>query len=536
MEYEPILPGYKSYLRDESRLEGQADFIAFPRDTNQMAEAVRKAIAMGWSLTIQGARTGIAGGAVPGGHTSKKATLAESASTGSLVLSSEKMALPLGCRFDAEGRPVLRVQAGINLEVLNGFLNRGIPPEDWTSESKKCFEDMARQGRYRFTPNPTESSASLGGIFACNAKGPNSLRFGETSSHTEAITWVNSGGQIWEIPGNRYRFDKDGCSLPDGSRLNVDTSLARGVSPLLQPLPELDLVNFLAGSEGLAGIVTELELRLQPLPEHSWAVVYFFKSGQAALDFAQALSHWRANSPACAFLSSVEYYDSASLDLVRQGAKIVTALGQLPSINEQFQAAIHVEFEGDNAGDIESALLEQLELFSKAGGEEDNTWAAASKGEVDKYRLLRHGVPELINTEVDRIRQKLPRFHKCAADFMVPTEHAAQIAAWENRYHRDMAEAGLRGFVFGHILEGRLHVNLLPESETELDRCRELLNAWASSVSEAGGILTAENGTGKIKRPLVSRFLSAERLEQIRAILDQLDPRGLFGGFSGTAL
>jgi FAD/FMN-containing dehydrogenase len=102
---------------------------------------------------------------------------------------------------------------------------------------------------------------------------------------------------------------------------------------------------------------------------------------------------------------------------------------------------------------------------------------------------------------------------------------------WERRYHRDMAVAGLRGFVFGHILEGRLHVNLLAEDEAASRRCGELLERWAAGVVAEGGVLVAENGAGKLRAALAVRFLGGQRLEQIRGIIERLDPGCVMGGF-----
>jgi FAD/FMN-containing dehydrogenase len=97
-----------------------------------------------------------------------------------------------------------------------------------------------------------------------------------------------------------------------------------------------------------------------------------------------------------------------------------------------------------------------------------------------------------------------------------------------------MEEEGLRGLVFGHIAEGRLHVNLLPENREELDRGRSLLDRWAALVRGDGGLLAAENGIGRLKRRLLHRHLAPERLEQIRSILRALDPRGIMGGFEAV--
>jgi D-lactate dehydrogenase (cytochrome) len=328
MEFKPVLPGCGNYLHDESRMEGTADYIAFPEDTIQAAEAIRKAAKAGLPVTVQGARTGIVGGAVP---------------AGGLILSTERMNRTMGSGTSDSGRQALRVQAGIPFAELNSFLIREMPG-------------------YRFTPNPTEPSASLGGAFACNARGPNSLRNGGTGAHVHALTWITPCGEIWDIPRGRYQFDAEGCPLPNGSRLNSNVSIPSGACTFLHPTVGIDLVDFLAGSEGLVGIAGELSLCLERRPAVSWAVVYFFRAEDRAAGFAQALSRWKENSSGGAYLSSAEYYDNASLELVRQGSRRVSNLRHLPFIGSEYREALHVELEGDNPDEIESALMEQLAL------------------------------------------------------------------------------------------------------------------------------------------------------------------------------
>ena len=516
MEITELLGGYQSYLRDESRLSGRADYIAFPETTAEAARAIRRASQEGWPLTVQGARTGISGGAVPGGG---------------LILSTGKMNQPLGCRIDVQGRPILRVQAGMSFADLNIFLSRGLPGEHWTAESRACFEELRRRGKFRFPPNPTEGSATVGGAFAVNASGPNAPRYGGTGGHVAELAWITPEGAVWEIKRGAYQFDSGGCPLPDGSRLTADTAVPRGVSAFLHPVPGLDLVDFFAGSEGLAGMTAELGLYLQPVPASTWAALFFFTAPEAALDFAADVSEWKKKSTAGELLSSLEYYDNASLSLIREKSGQVSALKQLAPISAELRGAVHAELEGPDSEILEAALVELLDSFVRHGGREDDTWAAADSAEVEKYALLRHGVPELINMEIDRIRQTLPDFYKTAASFMVPPE---TMRTWSSRYHRDIAESKLRGFVFGHFMEGLLHVNLLAETGEESRRCGELLNTWAAAVAEDGGLLAAENGTGRLKRDLVWRYLTAERIAQIHAVLNQMDPRSMLGGFGKT--
>jgi D-lactate dehydrogenase (cytochrome) len=507
-------PGYLSYFHDESRLGGRADYIAFPEDAAQAAALIRRAAAEGLPLTSQGARTGISGGAGP---------------QGGIILSAERMNRPLG--FSGGGVPVLHVQGGINFEALENFLLRGLPLEDWDAESGAAFRERGR--KLRFPPNPTETTASLGGGFACNAQGPNSLRWGGVGDHVKALVWINPAGEIWRIPRGQYRFDKAGCPLPGGGRLPCDAALPAGGSRFLHPSPGLDLIDFLAGSEGLTGFATELSLGLRERPAAVWGALYFFERDRAALDFAESLRRRREQSPDGESLTTLEYYDRPSLELVRTMAPQNAALRQLPPIDPRMEAAVQIELEGGDSDMLESELAGQLELFLAAGGREDDTWAAASPAELEKFRLLRHAVPELINTGLDLRRRDLPELCKTAADFMVPP---ALAGTYREKYRRDMEQEGLRGFVFGHIAEGRLHVNILPDSREELRRSLALLDRWAASVTGDGGFLAAENGVGRLKRNLLLRHLPPARLEQIRSILGILDPKGVLGGFELTGV
>lgn len=513
-EFIAAAPSYLSYFHDESRLEGRADYIAFPEDTGQAAALIRRAAAEKIRLAIQGARTGISGGAVP---------------NGGFILSSERMSRPLGFSPGHGNVPSLRVQGGMSFEAMGNFLIQSSPLDDWDPEDRSFFREWRR--KLRFPPNPTETTASIGGAFACNARGPNSLRWGSVGDHVRGLAWITAAGEIWRIERGRYRFDGGGCPLPGGSRLSCDAALPAGGSLFLHPRPGLDLIDFLAGSEGVAGFAAELSLELRELPAAVWGVIFFFRQDGAAIGFAESLSRWRERIPGGEALSTVEYYDRPSLELIRTLAPKSAALRRLPPIAPGADAAIHVELEGDDPDDLEAMLAEHLELFLAAGGREDDTWAAASSAELEKFRIFRHAAPELINMELDRLRRELPELRKTAADFAVPPRLAG---FYRETYRRDMAEAGLRGFVFGHIAEGRLHVNILPESAGELRRSRALLDRWAASVIEDGGLLAAENGIGRLKRDILCRRLPPARLAQIRSILRELDPHGIFGGFELT--
>jgi len=160
MTIEPMSEKFAGMLRDESRMEGHVDAVARPRDYEQLAQAVKYAAQNGMRVTMQGAATGVEGGAVP--H-------------GGLLISTRGMNRILGLR-ECEGKYFLRVQAGVTLEQMEEYLRKPI-------DSKACF----------FPPNPTEKTATLGGAFASDAIGTR----GRVRDHVGDVLWI--GGIIAEL-------------------------------------------------------------------------------------------------------------------------------------------------------------------------------------------------------------------------------------------------------------------------------------------------------------------------------------------------
>ena len=85
-------------------------------------------------------------------------------------------------------------------------------------------------------------------------------------------------------------------------------------------------------------------------------------------------------------------------------------------------------------------------------------------------------------------------------------------------YSRDAQKAGVRAVIFGHALERRFHVNLLPETEEEKKKADELMEQWADAKAAEGVSLAAENGIGKVKAALVKERLSEGLMENMRAV------------------
>ncbi|MBR6501399.1 MAG: FAD-binding oxidoreductase, partial [Firmicutes bacterium] len=164
---------FEMYLRDESRTVGQAEGIAFPASEEEIKDVMKECYANGQKVTVQGGRTGIAAAAVP---------------YGGCILNVSKMTRVLGMRKDEDGY-YLTVQPGVVLSELRKMIaSKNFSMKDWSEESKAVWAEFKKDGAWFFSPDPTETSATIGGMVNCNASGARSFLYGPTRNHVTAVT------------------------------------------------------------------------------------------------------------------------------------------------------------------------------------------------------------------------------------------------------------------------------------------------------------------------------------------------------------
>ena len=173
---------YAEYLRDESRSVGTAESISFPKTEEDVRRILKAEYAAGHRITVQGARTGLAAAAVPhGGH----------------VMNMMTMDRVEGMRQDENGRFYVTAQPGVILSQLKKQIeSKKFDTADWDAASKKAFRAFLDAPEQLLTPDPTEGSASIGGIVACNASGARSYLYGPTRGHVTAIRVVLCDGDV----------------------------------------------------------------------------------------------------------------------------------------------------------------------------------------------------------------------------------------------------------------------------------------------------------------------------------------------------
>jgi D-lactate dehydrogenase (cytochrome) len=501
---------YEEYLRDESRLIGQGESISFPKSDIEVKELTSAYWGKGIPITVQGARTGVSGSAVPcGGH----------------VLSMEKMNTILGLTDFADGF-ALEVEPGVRLAQITEALSTGIfLTDNWTDKKKATLERLKRAERQVFPPDPTETNATIGGMFACNAQGTNGYRYGNTGSHVRELNVLLVNGEHWSLTRGQYVFDKYGCPLPGGLRLETGT-LNNGPFPYRSSLGAyegMDLVDLFAGSEGMLGIVTRLVLQLRQEALERWGVLFFFDRLENALKFVRQTLELEKKKPG-ANVSAIELFHQSSLRLIQNYKRRVTRLQEIPDLPLDAQGAIYIEMEGDSPQLLEEALMALLEAFTQCGGRDDDTWAATGSGELEKFKLLRHAAPESVNAHIDEIRLKQPTVTKLSTDFSAPMDCLEDTLAM---YIKGLDQSNLEGAIFGHVGCNHIHVNLLPQNPEEDERGKKLIFTWAEQILALGGNIITEKGVGKTKRSLFLALSTPRQLEIARTIKNYFDPKGL---------
>jgi FAD/FMN-containing dehydrogenase len=350
-----------------------------------------------------------------------------------------------------------------------------------------------RTGQF-YPPDPTETSASMGGTISTNASGSRSFRYGATRRWVEGLRVVLADGRVMDVRrGEAIDFDPGTSPLPNVTK-NTAGYLLR---------PGMDWVDLFVGAEGTLGVVTEARVRLLPMPPTILGGVVFFPSDESAID---AVETWREGGTA----RMLEYFDEPSLKLLRK---------RFPEIPGTARTAILFEQEMTSEDDPElDAWLERIEA-SQALGEE--SWVAMTARDRERFRHFRHSLPELVN---DTIRQSGAM--KMNSDFAVPLSKNREMLA----FYRENLEREFPGryVIFGHIGDAHVHINIFSDPANPA-QATELLLACAKRAVELGGTVSAEHGLGKRKAHLLKLQYAPEHLEAMRSVKRRFDPQGILG-------
>lgn len=517
---ERIRESYLDYLSDESRYgEASADRLVIAHDEAQVADAIANARLRGSEVTISAGRTGIVGGAVPGGGT---------------LLCLAEMNRILGVRRLPDGRLALRCEPGVTIAELRERLEEkdlGFGAAGLSGEALEGLDAFLSDDRgWFYPPDPTEDTAHLGGTVAANASGARSFRYGSTRKHVAGLRVCLATGDVLALAR--------GACTADGRSFTIETSggdVAVTVPSYSMPatknaagyfaVPGMDLVDLFVGSEGTLGVITEVEILLSPRPEGILSALGFFKSDADALAFvrdARGDFGVRSAPPLVAPLA-LEFFDSRSFEFLRERKHAAGSGSEIPELPAG--AVAGVLFEQDYVEDDLLAAYEGWEAVLTAHGSSmDETWGGMEEVELAKLRALRHSVAEEVNNAIARAKAEHPEIHKVGTDTAVPAPALEPVFAF---YRAELEASGLPYVIFGHVGDSHLHLNVMPRDGGELRMAKEVALSVAREAVRLGGTVSAEHGIGKLKHEFLRVLYGDDGLAEMVAVKKALDPSGV---------
>lgn len=461
---------YPDLLKDESSLSGgNCQTAAWPANITESVEYLQECCEDRVPLTISGARTGIAGGAVP---------------IGGAVLSTDQ----LKGIAPTSAANIIRVQAGETLDSIQEYCK---------SEKPDLF----------YPPDPTETTASIGGTIATDASGAASYRFGSTRNWINRLKIVLPSGTVITVKRGDYKFNQGKLRHPllgllDLPRLNKPQPVKNAAG--LHIVPGMDLIDLFIGSEGKLGLILESDLILARKP-HSVASFAVFCTEDQFWELREDLIN--SDLP----LRELEVIAAPSLSfLSRNTEKTFPDHG-----NWVLFTSIDVSSEEDL-----DVTLETLEmLLDEQGISSDNTWGGFDEMEIKRLKEFRHLLPETVNRIISGLSAENNRIHKISTDTAVDPDLLRQ---YYGTMKSILEHTGVEHVVFGHSGQGHLHANLIPKNSNQLERSEKAVELIAAEAVKLGGTVSAEHGTGKLKAPLLRLMYSRQELGDMDRLVKEI--------------
>lgn len=323
-----------------------------------------------------------------------------------------------------------------------------------------------------YPPDPQSMFMStMGGNVAENAGGPRGVKYGVTRDYVLGLEVVTPTGGVVRVGGKTIK--------------NVSG---------------YDLIRLFTGSEGTLGIITEITVRLLPLPEAKRTILALFDSLD---DAARAVSTVIKNR---IIPTTIELMDQEAM-------KIIEAF---KPVGFPLDAAGAILFEVDGTTVDVNRQIGQVEETCRACGarrvEVAQDEAQAAKlwaGRRAAFGAMANRAPTVITEDATVPRSKVPDIVRCIQ----------QVAA---KYRLSIP-------ILGHTGDGNMHPCILTDERNpeEWQRVEAAVDEIFRAAIDMGGTLSGEHGIGLIKQKYMEWEFGAEGLKLMRTIKKAVDPNNI---------
>ena len=382
--------------------------------------------------------------------------------------------IPFGVGTSLEGH-LLAVQGGISIDVSSMNQVLAINAEDLTvtveaGVTRKQLNEAVKSTGLFFPIDPG-ADATLGGMSATRASGTNAVRYGTMRENVLALKVVTAAGDVMRT-GTRAKKSSAGY----------------------------DLTRLMVGSEGTLGIITEVTVKLYPLPEAISAAICSFPSIEAAV--RSTIQIIQLGIP----IARVELIDGNTVRMVNAHSKL----------NLREEPLLLMEFHGSPTSVKEQA--ESVQEIATGFGGTAFEWATTPE-ERTRLWTARH------NAYFGAIQSK-PGCRAISTDTCVPISRLADCLL------DSVAEADASGipyFLVGHVGDGNFHFGYLidPNIPEERVLAEKLNHALVTRALKLEGTCTGEHGVGLHKMDFLVSETGAAAMDMMRTIKRALDPKNI---------
>lgn len=356
----------------------------------------------------------------------------------------------------------------IDLSGMDRILRLSIEDLDVTVEAgvtRQSLNDVVNPQGLMFPVDPG-ANATIGGMAATGASGTTTVRYGAMPHNVLGLTVVLADGRIIQT-GGRARKTSAGY----------------------------DLTRLFVGSEGTLGIITEVTLRLYPIPEAIAAATCTFRTIDDAVNVV---------------IEAIQLaLPVARMELLDEPA--IEAVNAFDSMQLPIAPTLFFEFHGIT-GAVDACADEVRRLVDEVGG----TFAWATEAE-DRSRLwhARHRA-------YWAMLAMRPGSKGWPTDVCVPISHLAEQIS---EAQKDLLASDLYAPLVGHVGDGNFHLCYIldPDDADEFARAEAHYERMITRALEVGGTCTGEHGIGAGKRDFLRRE-HPEGIAVMQAIKAALDP------------
>ena len=501
-----------------------------------------------------------------GGHSPRLYSPTTEAEIAAILQRSDAV-LPIGAQSSLTGGATPLGEVLLSTHRLNRIVS--ISQHEVTLEAGVTLEELDRVLAHRhvyYPPAPTFTGAFVGGTVSTNAAGAATFKYGTTRPWVQALTVVLANGDVLDIRRGTKLAHADGYFEFDLSTGLIQVPVPTYQMPAVAKLsagyfaaPRMDAIDLFIGSEGTLGVITEVTLRtVAPRPALCLAFVTF-RDQAGAMSVVRRLRDaaqeaWRCGGASGIDVSGIEFMDSRCLGLIREDGLDVKngvvltdedAVGLLITLElPPSMTAERAYFEIASVdGEADTALIRYCRLLREHGVLERTTLAVpGDRARAAQLIAIREAVPAAVNARVGLAKRTIDmRIDKTAADVIVPFDHLEPLLEFCGR---ELARLELDGAIWGHISDGNVHPNVIPQRFDDVQNGREAVLAFGREAIRLGGAPLAEHGVGRnpTKQKLLAELYGQQAIDEMQQVKRAFDPNWklspgvIFGKGSDTCL